>query len=183
VSGQPFFLPQILFKSMATGTVPFSVDTPSPAQAGISQYQLNLRFSNDSQLPSSSDSDASLNQKVMKNRIRREFKGSTYLVDLSAEEAIFYAHPDRIQAVLGRLRHHYGLTDATLLSDEDSSVDNPRFPLGGFQGTSYKPLVHFLNVIVHATNDCLPPGPRYLRGLHFDHHGREMEEIYNSHEP
>jgi hypothetical protein len=172
---------------MATGTVPLSVHTPSPAQDGMNQYQLNFGFSTDPWLPCNSDSDASLNQKleVMKSQIRREFKGSTFLVDLSAEGAPFYAHPESIQAVLGCLRHHYGLTDATLLSDEDSSADIPRFPPNGFQveGASYKPLVHFLNAIVHATDDCLPPSPRYLSGLHFDHHGQEMEEIYNSDQP
>jgi hypothetical protein len=40
--------------------------------------------------------------------------------------------------------------------------------------------MHFLNAIVHATNDCLPSSPRYLRNMHFLLHGREMEETYNS---
>ena len=172
---------------MATGTDPLIIDTPSPVQAGIIQYQPNFRHSSPLQSSSSSHSlsDTSLHQEVMKDRIRKEFKGSTFLVDLSAEGAPFYAHPDSIQAVLGRLSNHYGFTDATLLSDEDSSVDSPRFPPGGFQGTSYRPLVHFLNAIVNATNDCLPPSPRYLSDLHFDHHGWEMEEAYttNSHQP
>ncbi len=169
-------------------TNPLNVDTPSSAldlQAGASQYQTNFRFSSALQSPSGSSSRPSLHQEVMKSQILREFKSATFLVDLTTEGAPFHADSNDVQAVLGRLRHHYGTTDTTLLSDDDSSVDSPRFPPSGFQkeGKSYKPLIHFLNVIVRATNECLLPSPRYLRGLHFDHHGREMEEIYNSRRP
>jgi hypothetical protein len=153
-----------------------NVDTPSSAQ-----YQTNFRFSSAVQSPSSSDSRTSLHQEVMKSQILREFKGATFIVDLTAEGAPFHADSNSVQAVLGCLRHHYG----DLLSDEDSSVDSPRFPPGGFQkeGQSYKPLVHFLNLIVRATNECLLPSPRYLIGLRFDRHGREMEDTYNSLRP
>src|SRR5258708_37898164 len=107
----------------------------------------------------------------MKSQILREFKGATFLVNLTAEGAPFHADSNSVQAVLGRLRHRYGTTDTTLFSEADSSVDCPRFPRGGFQkkGKSYKPLVHFLNVIIRATNECLLPGPRYLTCLQFDH--------------
>ena len=121
----------------------------------------------------------------MKSQILREYEDATFLVDLAAEGAPFQADPDSVQTVLGRLRLHYGIADTTLLSDEDSSVDNPRFPPDGFQkkGKSYVPLIHLLNSIVHATNDCLAPSSRHLGGLHFDHHGWEMEEIFDSHQP
>ena len=69
----------------------------------------------------------------MKSQILREFKGSAFRVDLTAEGAPFHADPDSVQTVLGHLWHHCGLTNATLLSDGVSSVDSPRFPPNGFQ--------------------------------------------------
>ena len=98
----------------------------------------------------------------------RKFKGAIFLIDLTAEGAPFHADSNSVQVVLGRLRDHYDTTNTTLLSDNDSSVDRPRFPSSGFkeEGQSYEPLVHFLNVIVRATNESLLPSPRYLRGLH-----------------
>ena len=100
----------------------------------------------------------------------RKFKGAIFLVDLTAEGAPFHADSNSVQVVLGRLRpgNHSDTTDTTLLSDGDSSVDCPRFPSSGFkeEGKSYEPLVHFLNVIVCATNESLLSSPRYLRGLH-----------------
>ena len=165
-------------------TDPLNVaDIPLPRLE--STRQISDLCSSAVQLPSSSDSRPSLRQEVMKSQILREFKGATFLVDLTAEGAPFHADSNRVQAVLGRLRHHYGTTGTTLLSDDDSSVDRPRFPRGGFQkeGKSYKPFVHFLNAIVRATNECLLPGPCYLTGLHFDHYGLEMEDPYSSLRP
>jgi hypothetical protein len=42
----------------------------------------------------------------MKSQILREFKRATFLVDLTAEGALFHADSDTVQAVLGRLRDH-----------------------------------------------------------------------------
>jgi hypothetical protein len=114
----------------------------------------------------------------MKSQIQSEFKPAK-LIDLTAKGAPFHADSDTVQVVLGRLRDHYGTTSTSLLSDNDSSVDTPRFPPGGFrrEEESYKPLMHFLNAIVLATNDCLPPSPRYLSNTHFLLHRREMEEM------
>jgi hypothetical protein len=171
--------------NMATDLL--SIDTPSPAQAGISQYQNNVRSTSSGAVKpsSSSDSDCSSDPPAMKIQIPKEFRDASFLVDLAAEGAPFHADSDTVQVVLGRLLHHYGITSTTLLSDDDSSVDTPRFPPGGFQkeGKPYEPLLHFLNVIVRATNDCLVPTPRYLRGLYFYHYGREMEETDNSQRP
>lgn len=120
----------------------------------------------------------------MESQIQSAIKPAK-LLDLTAKGAPFHAYSDTVQMVLGRLRDHYGTTSTSLLSDNDSSVDTPRFPPGGFRKEEepYKPLMHFLNAIVHATNDCLPPSPRYLRNMHFLLHGREMEETYNSVRP
>ena len=168
------------FQTMAA----MATDTPSPA-SGMSQHQTNVRHSTVVQSPSSATSHPSLNQDVMKTQMQREVHRATFLVDLTAEGAPFHADSDTVQLVLGRLRDHYGITSTTLFSNDDSSVDNPRFPPKGFQRErlSYIPLTHFLNTIVRATNDCLPPGPRYLKDMHFLHYGREMEGIYNSHRP
>ena len=121
----------------------------------------------------------------MKSQILKEFKGATFLVDLTADSAPFHADSDSVQAVLGRLQHHYRIANTTLLSAENSSVDIPRFPPSGFrkEAKSYRPLIHFLNAIVHATNDCLHPSSHHLRGLRFDHHRREMEEIFDECRP
>lgn len=127
------------------------------------------------QSPSSSDSDSHVRDPPIriKSQILREFRGATFFVDLTAGGAPFHANSDSIQVVLGRLLHHYGIISTTFLSDDDSSVDSLRFTPGSFQkeGESNEPLIHFLNTIVHATNDCLPLSPRYLRGLQFYHYG------------
>ena len=145
-----------------------------------------IQSSNAVHSPSSSDPDSLNDPSIrIKSQILRDFKGASFLVDLTAEGAPFHADSGTVQAVLGRLLHHYGISNTTLLSDDDSSVDSPRFPPGGFQkeGKPYEPLIHFLNAIVRATDDCLPPRLRYLRGLHFYHYGREMEETANSQLP
>jgi hypothetical protein len=41
-------------------------------------------------------------------------------------------------------------------------------------------LVHLLNMIVHATNNCLPLTQRHLRRLRFHSYGMEVEEKYVS---
>jgi hypothetical protein len=180
-SPHSLFLPHFFFKNMATE--PLSVDNPSP---GASQYQSKFRYSSAVQSPSTdtTNSHPSLSQDFMKSQILREFKGSTFIVDLTAEGAPFYADPKSVQAVLDHL-HYAGLTDATLLtqSDEVSSVDRPRFPPKGFQteAASYKPLTHLLNAVVRAINHRLLSSPRHLRNLRFDDYRREMKEVYDSH--
>ena len=172
-------------------TDPLSVDTPTSAHAGISE-PTSRRFSSAQQTNPKSDnhsldhSHPSPNQEDMKKEILNEFKGATFLVDLTADGAPFHADSHSVEAVLAHLRDQYGVTDTTLLSDEPSSKDSPRFPPGGFrrEGDSYTPLRDFLNAIVDSTkNNTLPPTSRYLEGLDFEDYGREMKDIYNSLRP
>jgi hypothetical protein len=90
----------------------------------------------------------------MKNPIMKELSCVTFFVDLTAEDAIFHADSNNVQAVFDRLQGHYNLTSNTWLGGRVSSETSPRFPCGGFgkEGDSYKPLTHLLNMIVHATN-------------------------------
>ena len=137
-------------------------------------------------IPSSdSHSHPSLSQEDMRKEILNEFKGAIFRVDLTADGAPFHADSDSVEAVLAHLRDQYGVTDTTLLSDETSSKDSPRFPPGGFRREvdSYTPLRDFLNAIVVSTNKSLRRSSRHLEGLEFKNYGREMNDIYNSPRP
>jgi hypothetical protein len=118
----------------------------------------------------------------MKDLIMKELRCATFFVDLTAQNAVFYADPQHVEAVLCRLRGHYNLTLDTLLVDVPSSENSPRFPPGGFQAEkdACNPLIHLLNIIVRATNDCLPATQRYLRHLRFHSYGIEVKESYGS---
>ena len=65
----------------------------------------------------------------MKDRVSEELKTATFHVDLTCEDAIFYADPNDVQAVIGRLQQHHNLTDVTLLKGGLSSESSPRLPV------------------------------------------------------
>jgi len=128
------------------------------------------------------ESQESRTQEDMKNLIMKELSCATFFVDLTTEDAIFHADSNDVQAVLDRLQGHYNLTSDTLLGGGASSETSPRFPRGGFgkESHSYEPLTHLLNMIMRATNDCLPATRRYLRHLRFHGYEIEIKENYGS---
>jgi hypothetical protein len=128
------------------------------------------------------ESQESHTREKINNLIMKQLSCATFFVDLTNQDAVFHADSNDVQAVLHRLQGHYNLTSNTLLGGGASSETSPRFPPGGFgkESHSYEPLIHLLNMIVRATNDCLPATQRYLRHLRF-HSGRiEVEENYGS---
>ena len=128
------------------------------------------------------ESQESRTQEDTKDLTMNELTCATFFVDLTAEDAVFSADSNNVQAVLHRLQDHYHLTSNTLLRDDTSSETNPRFPPGGFdkESHSYEPLIHLLNMIVGATNECLPATQRYLRHLRFHRYGLEVKKNYGS---
>jgi hypothetical protein len=118
----------------------------------------------------------------MKNPIMKELSCATFTVDLTAQDAVFHADLNDVQAVLRCLQRHHNLTSNTLLGDIASSETNPRFPRGGFREkrNSYRPLTYLLNTIVRAANECLPATQRYLRHLRFHSYGIEVKDNYGS---
>ena len=128
------------------------------------------------------ESQESRTQENMKNLIMKELRGATFFVDLTNQDAVFHADSNNVQAVLHHLQEHYNLTSNTLCGGGTSSETSPRFPPGGFdkEKLSYEPLVHLLNIIVHATNVRLQATERYLRDLRFRSYGKELIETYGS---
>ncbi|KAI0254121.1 hypothetical protein BJV78DRAFT_1280509 [Lactifluus subvellereus] len=129
-----------------------------------------------------SSSQVGSQQIGMEDRLRGELKHATFQVDLTAEDAVFYADPNYVQAVIDRLQQHHNLTNVTLLGDDPSSESSPRFPSEGFrmEKDSYDPLMHLLNKTVYATNECLPPTPRHLKNLRFYRYKGEKIDIHGS---
>ena len=124
------------------------------------------------------ESQESRTQEEMKNLMMKELSCATFFVDLTNQDAIFYADSNNVQEVLDHLQQRrYNLTSNTLLGGGESSETNTRFPLGGFDMESHscEPLTHLLNMIVR-TNDSLPDTQRYLRHLRFHSDGIEIEE-------
>ncbi len=122
----------------------------------------------------------------MKDKVVQELKHAIFTVNLTAQGAPLQADSDDVQKVFDHLQHNCGLTYMTLFGDDKSTKNVPRLPLSGFgaasTGKSYEPLTHLLNTIVHAANICLTHA-RYLKDIHFDPHGVEMQEKLDSEKP
>jgi hypothetical protein len=114
----------------------------------------------------------------------QEFEGATFTVDLIAQGAPLHADQNDVQKVFDLLRDNCKVTHVTLFGDDKSTKDVPQLPPSGFRAVSksYEPLTHLLSVIVHAANICLTRA-RYLKDLHFDLHGVEMQEKVDSEKP
>jgi hypothetical protein len=127
--------------------------------------------------------EAPKREEELKDLILKGLRRATFHVDLTTKDGIFNADPNVVQAVLDRLRGpQYNLNLDTLLGDGMSSETSPWLPPGGFttEKHSRERLVHLLNMIVHATNNCLPLTQRHLRRLRFHSYGMEVEEKYVS---
>jgi Fungal protein kinase len=112
-------------------------------------------------------------------RVTDELKNATYRVDLTAEGAILHTDPNTVKAVIDCLESHHKLTHETLKLPlgtanprSKSSATNPRFPSDGFkdEDDSYEPLVHLLNKVIDAANQCMSAS--HLSGLRFHHFGK-----------
>jgi hypothetical protein len=116
----------------------------------------------------------------MKAKVTEELKGATFQVDLTAEDAIFHADTKTVEAVLDSLRSRYKITAKSLTAKGKSSEAHPRFPKGGFktEPLSYVPLIHLLNKIIEAAENCLPRP--YLNGIRFCTFGKEVDDKYGS---
>lgn len=151
---------------------------PGPGMTGI---PTDRKTTSSRESHSSSTLSSSQVASRMKDQLWGVLGNATFQVDLTAEDAVFYADPNNVQAVIGRLQQHHNLTNATLLGDGPSSESSPRFPSEGFriEEDSYGPLIHLLNRIIYAANECLPPTgtPRYLKNLHFYQFEREKIAI------
>ncbi|KAH9036191.1 hypothetical protein EDB85DRAFT_2143324 [Lactarius pseudohatsudake] len=110
----------------------------------------------------------------MKEMIFEEIESSTFTVGLTAEGGPLQAIPDDVQKVLDRC----SLTYESLFGDSESTAEAPRLPSMA-ERKSYEPLVHLLNIVVHAANTCLTRS-RYLKDLHFD---VEMGDVLDSGKP
>jgi hypothetical protein len=118
-------------------------------------------------------------------RVTDELKYSTYRVDLTAEGAILHSDPNIVKAVIDCLESRHKLTHGTLKLPpgtanprSKSSVTNPRLPSDGFkdEDDSYEPLVHLLNKVIDAANQCMPAS--HLSGLRFHDFGKEVKGRY-----
>jgi hypothetical protein len=105
-------------------------------------------------------------------RVPDELKNATHRADLTAEGAILHTDPNTVKAVIDCLESHHKLTHETLKLPpgtanprSKSSATNPRFPSDGFkdEDDSYEPLVHLLNKVIDAANQCMSAS--YLSGL------------------
>ncbi|KAF8491081.1 hypothetical protein F5888DRAFT_1078011 [Russula emetica] len=112
----------------------------------------------------------------MKALLEAELEGATYYVDLTAKDAIFYADPGTVQAVIDSLE----TTFQTLTSGGDSSATDPRFPEHSFpsEPPSYGPLSNLLNKIIYTASRHMPRS--LLTELRFQHFGDEMKDKYGS---
>jgi len=134
------------------------------------------------------DSEEGLTQPELDNQrnqllSRKELKGATFCVDLTAQGAIFHANSNNVRAVLDHIQQHHNLTIDTLFGGGFSSDTSPRFPPQGFdEGKgSCAPLVHLLNMVVRVSNESLYTLPGmsssegsqrcYLSRLRFHNHG------------
>src|SRR6266404_4025134 len=129
------------------------------SQIWFSQFMSDYRGSPDS---SSEDLlDQLDNQVEDKDPVLYEFKGANFLVDLTAEGASLQTDENNVRKVLDQLQDHYNVTQTTLLrvADDDSTKDTPWLPPDGFsmESNSLVPLTQFLNIIIHAAEECLPP--------------------------
>lgn len=118
----------------------------------------------------------------MKLQILREFRRATFYADLTAKKAPLHATSTDVKKVLNGLQTHH-IAEDTLLGNDDSTEDAPRFPPGGFKAetNSYGPFTHFLNAIIRAARECLDE--RHLKGLQFYPHGVEMQSTVDSPKP
>jgi hypothetical protein len=116
----------------------------------------------------------------MKALIFEEIKNAIFEVDLTSQGAPLQANSDDVQTVLD----HLGVDHKTLFAQGHSTIHAPRLPRGGFgaETSSYTPLTHFLNAIIHTANSRLT-GARYLGDLRFDPYDVEMLDKVNSDRP
>ena len=122
-------------------------------------------------------------------RVTDELKNATYRVDLTAQGSILHVDANTVKAVIDCLESRHDLTHeklklppGTANPKSRSSAINPRLPSGGYkdENDSYEPLVHLLNKVIDAADQCTSLAASYLRGLRFHHFGREVEERYGS---
>jgi hypothetical protein len=118
-------------------------------------------------------------------RVTDELKNATYRVDLTTEGAILHTDPNTVKAVIDCLESHHKLTHETLKLPpgtanprSKSSATNPRLPSDGFkdENDSYEPLVHLLNKVIDAANQCMSSS--HLSGLRFHHFGNGAKGGY-----
>ncbi|KAF8486618.1 hypothetical protein F5888DRAFT_206999 [Russula emetica] len=118
-------------------------------------------------------------------QVTDELKNATYRVDLTAEGAILHADPNIVKAVIDHLESRHKLTHGTLKLPpgtanprSKSSATDPRLPSDGFEDEddSYEPLVHLLNKVIDAANQCMSAS--HLSGLRFHHFGNEVKGRY-----
>ena len=123
-------------------------------------------------------------QAEMRDKILREFKGATFVDNLTAAGAPLQADASDVQRVLDHLQDNFDLTHETLLSEDDSTAKDPRLPPDGFRGEtwSYRPFTHLLNRIIDSANSCLT-GPRYLKNLRFEPYDINMVDRLDSEKP
>ncbi len=149
------------------------LDTNAPVSTAVSQarsnpYKSNLWFSSAAPSTSTSESRAVL-QELLKNLILKEFKGATFLVDLTEEGGPFHVNFNTVQAILHCLQDYYHLTHATALYWVMTLLlwIACGFPPNGFKkkGQSYNCFIDFLNLVVCTMNICLPhtQSPQYLQ--------------------
>jgi hypothetical protein len=118
-------------------------------------------------------------------QVTKELKNATYRVDLTAEGAFLHTDPNTVKAVIDCLERHHKLTHETLKLPpgaanprSKSSPTNPRLPSDGFEDEddSYEPLVHLLNKVIDAANQCMSAS--HISGLRFHHFGKEVKGRY-----
>lgn len=129
------------------------------------------------------NSPACVSQPEIKNKIIRESNRATFTVDLTAkgESTTLQADESKVRNVLDHLRVHHNIIHTIFLGNDNSTEDAPRLPRQGFtrESKSYKPLTHFLDITVHASNGCLTSAG-YLSDLRFESHRAEMRDIAKS---
>jgi hypothetical protein len=157
---------------MASGSHP---QTPGVTIYHNSSADVSIASGN----PSSQKSQDARYQSEMKVLIEDELNDATYVVNLTNDKGILHADPGTVESVIDSLAS----TFQTLISEDVSSEEIPRFPEDGFgqERDSYKPLAHLLNKIIRAVHQFVPQSQ--LNGLRFHPFNKEVKETYGSHKP
>jgi hypothetical protein len=118
-------------------------------------------------------------QDTMKDLMAEELRNAMFEVNLTSENAVFFADPFIVHATLERLREQHDLTS-------ESFCHNIRFsgPGSGFrnESDSCTPFVDMLNKTIYAIkgSESTPPPNRYLSSLRFHTFGEEVKECIGS---
>ena len=112
----------------------------------------------------------------MKQQLQEELKGSTFWMDLTARDGIFYADPDKVQDVQQLLEQRHGIMPTTPIEVKHSLFNNvlpllePQLQGFKMENSPYPPFVHIMmlnTMILTAREDSPSLAQNHFECLHF----------------